>query len=134
VGRTKGAKNKPKVQTLEVGTDGQILHNGKWVSLEEATSVHNVNQKSIIKPGIKVKGETHLFEDMEKDGELPVLVSVGMAKVHPNSKDWVSYKIKSRGKEILAVEVSEPDQKLIALDCAKVEFVNAFQMDDGILV
>ncbi len=78
--------------------------------------------ESVIKPIILVEGEPHPWQDMEKDGELPVITSVGYAKVSPHSRSYVSYVIKSQGPKVLSLEVSEPNKRLDSEIEAKISF------------
>lgn len=87
-------------------------------------------KESIIKPLIKMEGETHLFEELEAADELPVIKSIGYCRVAPNSRDYVSYTIVSRGREVLSIEVSEPNARLIAVDDAKLAFMTVFEDSD----
>lgn len=87
-------------------------------------------KESVIQPVIRVEGEQHVFEDMEAAGELPILKSVGYARVSPTSREFVSYVITSRGQEVLNVEVSEPNLRAIAEDDAKTAFVSNFMTGD----
>lgn len=86
--------------------------------------------KPLIQPIIRVEGESHIFEDMEAADELPVITSIGYTRVAPNSRDYVSYVIKSKGREVLSIEVSEPNARLIAVDDAKLNFMTQFEDSD----
>ena len=85
----------------------------------------------LVQPIIKIEGHQHPFEAMDESGELPMLKSVGFARVG-ETKDFVSYVITSKGREIISLEVSEPNLKAIAIDGAKVSFVETFMNDDGL--
>lgn len=102
--RPKGSKNKPKDSDM-----------------------------SIVTPIIKYDNEPHPLEDMEKNGEMPILKSVGVARVSENSREWISYVITSQGSKVLNIEVSEPDSKAVSADMAKVSFINTFANEDGAL-
>jgi hypothetical protein len=51
---------------------------------------------------------------------MPELKAVGYAKT---AKGWVSYTLTTKGKEVLSIEVSDPDQRQIAEEQAKIAFV-----------
>lgn len=105
---------------------------GEW-NIPVSPALEPFMSVPVVKPLIKANGEAHVFEDLEKEGSLPILLSVGMAKTSPNSNTYVSYLIRSQGDKVLSVEVSEPNLKAIALDEAKVSFVHEFMNEDGIL-
>ena len=81
---------------------------------------------SIVETGIKITGSSpHVFEDLTKvDSEIP-FTAVGMVKV-PGARTYVSYTLTCLGKNIVKVEVGEPNLKLIVEDEAKISFVNNF--------
>lgn len=87
-------------------------------------------KQSIVQPLIKMEGEKHLFEELEEANELPIIKSIGYMRVAPNSRDYVSYTITSRGHEVLSIEVSEPNARLIAVDDAKLAFMTVFEDSD----
>lgn len=78
-----------------------------------------------IEPTIEVKGTPHLFLDMPEE-DLPEIKTVGIARVAPLSKDFVSVVITTKGDKVLKMEVSEPNLKAIAIDEAKISFVETF--------
>lgn len=82
----------------------------------------------IVKPIIRVNGEKHILESIFEGPleDLPELKSVGYAPVKSGSHSWVSYVITTKGKEVINIEVSEPDLKAIAEESAKISFVNHF--------
>lgn len=90
-----------------------------------------VESIAIIKPIVRDQKFKNVLEKIfEGDPEkLPVLKSIGYALVGAGNS-WVSYVIKSRGKEILSIEVSEPNLRQIAEESAKTDFVTNF-MDSG---
>ncbi len=83
---------------------------------------------SIVKPQIRVAGETHIleaiFEDKTKD--LPEMKSVGYMRINQSSNNWLSYTITTKGNEVLSIEVGEPNLRAIVEDEAKIAFVNSF--------
>ncbi len=87
--------------------------------------------QSIVKPLIQEGDKKHALESLFEGGSegLPLLKSVGFGQVEVGK--WISYVITSRGKEILSIEVSEPDQRPIAEDNAKTAFVT--QLLDQVL-
>jgi len=84
----------------------------------------------LVQPIIRVEGEQNVFEELEAAGELPIITSIGYSRIAPNSRDYVSYVIKSRGREVLSIEVSEPNARLIAVDDAKLNFMTQFEDSD----
>ncbi len=87
----------------------------------------------IVQPTIQAAGAEHPFQALEKKGELPVLTSVGYARVSPESRNYVAYVIKSRGREVISMETSEPNLKAIAADDAKINFVTLLDDADQVL-
>lgn len=55
----------------------------------------------------------------------PTLFSVGYAQL-PDSNKFVSYVITFKGKEMIKMQVSQPDFRQVAEDEAKINFVNKF--------
>ncbi len=85
----------------------------------------------VVKP--LVQGEKkHLLAQLFEGNspELPILKSVGFGRIEANGS-WISYVIRSRGKEIISIEVSDPDQRSIAEDNAKTSFVTEL-VDQGL--
>lgn len=80
-------------------------------------------KKSIVEPIIHVEGKDHILENLD-NSEMPILTSVGYARVGENSKTYVSYVIKTQGDKVISMEVGEPNLRAIALDEAKISFVN----------
>src|SRR5690348_1333073 len=80
---------------------------------------------SIIKPLVKDPAKPHPFEDAEKNGELPILTSVGFTRVG-TTNNFVSYVMKSQGDKVLSVEVSDPNLRGIAEESSKIDFVTHF--------
>lgn len=99
--------------------------------MKKKTTTPEVNGNAaqpIIQPIIRNNGEKHILEEMFEAGDdLPEIVSVGYMRLSPNSKQWVSYTITSKGHEVIKIEVSEPDQRAIASESAKIAFVNTFE-------
>ena len=91
------------------------------------------NKADIVKPIIRNNGEKHLLETMfEGDhNDLPVITSVGYMPLKEGHTSWVSYLIKTKGKEVISIEVDEPNLRELAEESAKVLFVTKF-MDQGI--
>lgn len=88
-------------------------------------------KKTIIQPLVKVQGENHIFETFEQENTLPEMKAVGLVKVHPNSRDFVSYTLYIKGDKVTKIEVSEPNLRSIAVEQAKIEFVNGFMNEEG---
>lgn len=77
---------------------------------------------SWIQPLVRVKGEKHIFEQLFEQGKLPELKAVGYIQAKPGN-NWVSYTMTIRGREIIKMEVAEPDLREIAEETAKINFV-----------
>lgn len=84
-------------------------------------------ETGLVQPLIRVEGEKHALETLlEGDpNDLPVLKSIGYAPLG-KSNQWVSYVITTKGKEVLSIEISEPDLRAIAEESSKINFVNQF--------
>ncbi len=83
-------------------------------------------EASIVKPAIKVNGVDHPLETLFKSGKAPILKAVGMGRLDSKSNSWASYTITIEGDKIKAIEIGEPNMRLIAIDEAKVGFVTNF--------
>jgi len=81
---------------------------------------------SIVKPSIVEAGKKHVLETMFDSDKAPVIKSIGYKRLSESPNSWVSYVITSRGKEILDIQVEEPNVRGIAEDSAKVAFVTSF--------
>jgi hypothetical protein len=90
-----------------------------------------ISRETIVKPIIQVGDLPHELQKLEQQGEMPILKSVGVGKLDPNSRYFVSYVITTRGKEVLSIEISEPNLRAISIEEAKTEFVIKFTNDDG---
>ncbi len=87
---------------------------------------------SIVTPMIQTDDYViHPLKELESQGEMPVLKSVGLARISPMSKNYISYVITSQGSKVLNIEVAEPDARSICEDTAKMSFVNTFLNEDG---
>lgn len=84
----------------------------------------------LIQPLVREAGVKHILEEIleETPEDLPTIKSVGYAKVGSN---WVSYVVTSKGRQVLAIEVSDPDMRQIAEEQAKISFVELFT-DQGL--
>lgn len=80
-------------------------------------------KKSIVEPIIHVEGKDHIMENLD-NSKMPILTSVGFGRVGENSNTYVSYTIKTQGDKVISIEVGEPNLKSIAVDEAKIAFVN----------
>lgn len=90
------------------------------------------NKTKLVDTLVKIEGAPlHAFEAAEDNGELPILTAVGMARISPDSNDFVSYTLQTKGKEVLSMEVSEPNLRAIVQDEAKINFVQEFLQGDG---
>lgn len=81
----------------------------------------------IIKPLIKVEGEQHVLQKKLLAGNAPELTSIGYINLgEGRAHNWVSYVIKTKGSEVLSIEVGEPDMRAIAEETAKINFADLF--------
>ncbi len=85
----------------------------------------------IIEESIKVEGSTkkHALKQLFDEDAAPQIKSIGYAGI-PGTNRYISYIITTQGKEVLKIEVSEPDLRAIAEDEAKINFVNCFMAGD----
>jgi hypothetical protein len=85
------------------------------------------SSESIVKPLVKVEGQKNALETLIDDEQAPILKSVGYMKIFQNRQhSWVSYVVTSKGKEVISIEVSEPDMRDIAEESSKINFVQCF--------
>lgn len=80
---------------------------------------------SVVQPIVKFDAQKHLLDELIDKGEAPELKSVGYMQIKPGN-NWVSYVITTKGREVLKVEISEPDMKIVAEESAKISFVQTF--------
>lgn len=86
---------------------------------------------AIVAPSIQVEGKKNVLCQLF-DGDpakIPVLRSVGYAEV-PGTNTFIAYTIHSKGREIVKIEVEEPNLRAIAEESAKIFFVNTFMMGE----
>jgi len=83
---------------------------------------------TIIKPIIKEEeGTKHPLSILftQKPELLQELTSVGLFRL-PDTNKFISYTIKSKGTEVISIEVSEPDLRAICEETSKIAFVENF--------
>lgn len=84
-------------------------------------------KESLIQPSVIEDGHPHVFEKIW-DGDqskMPVLKSIGYVRL-PNTNQWVSYILTSKGKDVLSIEADSPNDRLVAEDATRVNFVSQF--------
>lgn len=70
-------------------------------------------------------GKIHALKALFDGTNTPEITSIGYVNL-PDTNKFVSYTIRSKGREIIHMEVGEPDSKAIAEDEAKLNFVTNF--------
>jgi hypothetical protein len=92
-----------------------------------ATLKPKKKNSDIVTETIKFDGDEkqHVLKTLFDGEDVPTLTSIGYMGI-PGTNKFVSYIIKSKGREIINIEVGEPDFRAIAEDEAKVNFVSAF--------
>lgn len=83
---------------------------------------------NIVEPSVRFGTDKNILEDLF-DGpadDMPELKSVGYQKVGEGSHSWISFTITTKGREVIKVEVEEPNVRAIAEESAKIAFVNQF--------
>lgn len=78
----------------------------------------------LITTSVEVEGFPSPIIDLFKSEEAPVAVAIGMARLE--SGQYVSYSLKFQGNKVISIVLEEPNNKLVALDSAKVAFVSTF--------
>lgn len=86
-----------------------------------------VAKEEFVKPLIRSGDQKHAFEAMFESDKMPTLKSVGYAQLEGTSH-FVSYVLTTRGKEVLNIEVSEPNLRSITEDSAKITFIDQFML------
>ncbi len=83
------------------------------------------SEKNIVEPSIRFDDEDkqHAFEALFESGEMPTITSIGYARV-PGKNTFCSFVMKSKGTEVLKIEMGEPNLRPIAEDEAKMNFVS----------
>lgn len=83
----------------------------------------------VVKPSIKFEGDTAthplaaLFDG--KSELMPEVKSIGYMRL-PDTNLFVSFVMISKGREIISVEVEQPNLRAIAEESAKIAFVTQF--------
>jgi hypothetical protein len=83
----------------------------------------------IVKPIIQVAGEPEHPLSVAVSGpscDQPELKSVGFMRATDKSNAWVAYTITTKGDQVISIEVTEPNLRVIAEESAKISFVNLF--------
>ncbi len=78
----------------------------------------------LVKPTVAIAGHTNEFK--ASFGPNTELTAIGYTRISERSNAYVSYKLHIKGNEVVGIEVSEPNLRLIAEESAKIDFVNAF--------
>ena len=96
--------------------------------MAKRTKVETEAKKPYISPIIRFDGDKHDLEklDLEDPESMPELKAVGYMKIGEKNHSWVSYTITTKGREVVSLEVSEPDMREIAEESAKIAFVQNF--------
>lgn len=84
-----------------------------------------VVEAPFIVPSIRNNDEKHIFEEMFDLGELPEMKAVGYVKIGNGTANWVSFTATIKGKDVLRLDVEEPNIRAIAEESAKIAFVSA---------
>jgi len=71
--------------------------------------------------GQPIKHPLELVYESNPDS-LPEMKAVGYMRVSPLKNEWVSYTVTFKGKEVLYIQVGEPNLKQIAVDESKIAF------------
>lgn len=101
--------------------------------VSEAAPVSEPQLSEIVKPVVKFDGDAtkHALATLF-DGPsefLPIITSIGIKKI-PDLSLYIAYKITSRGKEILNIEVTEPNHKAIVRDELVMFFEEFFEVEE----
>ncbi len=79
-----------------------------------------------MKPVLRFNNAPHALETALKAKEAPEIKSVGLVKLDTG---WVSCMLVTKGDKVLEIIPGEPNMKKIAIDEAKVSFVDNFMSD-----
>jgi hypothetical protein len=93
--------------------------------------------ETVVKPLVSIQGHTHKFTELDMKDELPDLTAIGICKLSKPEEgrrnDWVSYTVKTKGRQIVSLEVSEADHKAIAEENHRMAFVALFMDAEGLV-
>lgn len=67
-------------------------------------------------------GKPHVMEQMFESDTMPTLKSVGFAKLE-GTNTYVAFTLTTKGKDVLLIEVEEPNLRQIAEESAKLNFM-----------
>jgi hypothetical protein len=86
------------------------------------------NSKDVVQPSIRFGEEKHILETLfdGKQENMPEIKSIGYKRLDDKPNSWISYVITTKGREVVSIEVEEPNLRGIAEESAKIAFVNCF--------
>lgn len=87
--------------------------------------------KPVVIPKVTFEGsdKKHALELLFESEAAPVITSVGCMRI-PETNRYVSFVMKTQGKEVVSIEVDEPNLRAIAEEASKIEFVNHFMSSE----
>lgn len=88
------------------------------------------NDSSFIKPIISIAGHTNDLVQLYESGDMPEMTAIGYHRISALKNEFISYVVKFRGKEVLSIEVSEPNLYQIAVDESKINFMEKLKVED----
>ena len=81
--------------------------------------------EGIVKPSVQVSGQKHALEKLFDGDAVPELKSIGYTKLG-GANSWVSYVITTKGREVVSIEIDEPNMRTLAEEASKINFVTVF--------
>lgn len=89
--------------------------------------------KGIIKTSTSVVGITkeHALKQLFGGHPelLPEIKSVGVVRI-PDTNNFVSFLMKSKGNEVIEIEVDEPNTRMVSEEMSKIKFVETFSVGE----
>ncbi len=96
------------------------------MAVEKQAETNTETKTTIVKPVLRFNNEPHALESALKAKDAPEIKSVGIVRL---DNGWVSCMITTKGEKVISIEPGEPNMKKIAIDEAKVTFVDNFMSD-----
>ena len=98
--------------------------------MSKATKTKPVKEESFVKPSIQVNdSKENVISNLIEGSNAPEIQSIGVFKV-PGTNHYVSFTMITKGKEVISIEVEEPNLRAIAEESAKISFVEKFMSGD----
>lgn len=90
-------------------------------------------KKKVVYPTMRFVGDKEHALEKLFDGDpekIPEIKSIGYMRLPRSNNEYVSFVITSKGREIIKIEVDQPNTRSIVEESAKILFVSTFMNED----